>query len=174
MTDSNDLHSSVPQVGRVEWIGLAAGRRAPIEVVESVAVEVGRGLAGDHHATSGQASMRQVTFIQAEHLPAIAGLCGHETVDPMLLRRNIVVSGINLLSLKKRRFAIGDAVFEGTGPCAPCSLMERNLGPGGYQAMRGHGGITTTVRQGGTINLGDDVQVIGSSDADNDDSPDAT
>ncbi|MCA9074681.1 MAG: MOSC domain-containing protein [Planctomycetaceae bacterium] len=161
MTKSKDLLNDVPQVGRVEWIGLAPEKQATIKSVESATVEVGTGLVGDHHATSGQASKRQVTFIQAEHLPVIASLSGHESVDPELLRRNVVISGINLLSLKKQRFTIGEAVFEGTGPCAPCSLMERNLGEGGYQAMRGHGGITTTVLQAGTIKIGDEVRATG-------------
>ncbi len=159
MPDTNDLHDTVPQVGRVEWIGLAPEKQAPIEAVESATVDVGTGLVGDHHATIGQASQRQVTFIQSEHLPVIASLCDLESVDPTLLRRNVVISGINLLSLKKQRFAIGDAIFEGTGPCAPCSLMEQNLGPGGYQAMRGHGGLTAIVLQAGTIKLGDSIQV---------------
>ena len=161
MSETNDLQNHVPQVGRVEWIGLATERRATIRSVESAKVEVGTGLEGDHHATSGQNSQRQVTFIQAEHLPVIASLSGHESVAPALLRRNVVVSGINLLSLKKQRFAIGNAIFEGTGPCAPCSLMEQNLGEGGYQAMRGHGGITTTVLQAGTIKIGDEVRATG-------------
>jgi len=158
MTTTNELIAIVPPIGRVEWIGLAPKAREPIEVVPWATVEVGTGLAGDHHATSGQASKRQVTLVQAEHLPVVAGLCGLENVDPRLLRRNIVVSGINLLSLKDRFFQIGEAVLEGTGPCAPCSLMEQNLGPGGYQAMRGHGGITTAVIRSGTIRVGDPVK----------------
>jgi MOSC domain-containing protein YiiM len=99
---------------------------------------------------------RQVTLIQHEHLAVIAALLGH-AVPPELLRRNVVVSGVNLIGLKNRRFRIGTALLEGSGPCDPCSRMEENLGPGGYNAMRGHGGITARVVIAGTIRPGDDV-----------------
>ena len=100
---------------------------------------------------------RQVTLIQTEHLPIVAALCGKDSVQPDQLRRNILVSGINLIALKGMRFRIGEALLEGTGPCAPCSLMEENLGNGGYNAMRGHGGITAIVIEGGSISIGDTV-----------------
>ena len=102
-----------------------------------------------------------MTLIQSEHLPVIRALSERRDASPELLRRNIVVSGINLISLKKMRFQIGKAILEGTGDCAPCSLMERNLGPGGYQAMRGHGGLTAKVLQRGTIRVGDTVVCLG-------------
>lgn len=156
-----ELLEQVPQVGRVEWIGVAPGRRQTINVLREVEVELDSGLSGDHHATNGSGpSKRQVTLIQAEHLPVVASLLGKETVDPTQLRRNIVVSGVNLLSLKSARFQIGDAILQGTGPCAPCSLMEQNLGPGGYSAMRGHGGITSVVVKAGVIRVGDNVRFL--------------
>ncbi len=90
-------------------------------------------------------------------MAVIAACLGHESVDPALLRRNIVVSGINLLALKDKHFHIGDTLLEFTGPCHPCSKMERMLGAGGYNAMRGHGGITARVHEAGVIRLSDTV-----------------
>lgn len=154
-----ELLEIVPQVGRVEWIGVSPARRARIVPLTEVEAELGSGLSGDHHATNGT-SKREVTLIQAEHLPVIGQLTGKGTIDPALLRRNIVVSGVNLLSLKTARFQIGDVILQGTGPCAPCSLMEQNLGPGGYSAMRGHGGITSIVTKSGTIRIGDEIRFL--------------
>jgi MOSC domain-containing protein YiiM len=127
---------------------------APLDRVEAIA---GCGLAGDHCASKNNGK-RQVTLIQAEHLEAVAKLLGKPEVCPEWVRRNILVSGINLYALRDRRFRIGDTVLEGTGTCDPCSRMEEVLGAGGYNAMCGHGGIIARIVDGGMIRLGDPVQ----------------
>lgn len=151
-----NLMETFPMEGRLEWIGLRPGRRAPLLVMNHVEVLVDQGLSGDHKAQRA-GGKRQVTLIQREHLAAVAQLLRREAIDPALLRRNLVVSGLNLLALRNERFQIGDVMFEGTGPCEPCSRMEEVLGAGGYNAMRGHGGITARVVRGGVIAVGDAV-----------------
>jgi MOSC domain-containing protein YiiM len=148
------LRATIPQEGRVEAIYTAAKRRAPLEPHTSDTLSPGTGLATDHHSKRRPGGKRQVSLIQAEHLPVIAALSGHDTVDPAILRRNIVVSGIPLTALRGRRFSIGDAVLEGTVLCHPCSRMETLLGPGGYNAMRGLGGLCARVLEGGEIRPG--------------------
>jgi len=159
MHQIQELIETVPHTGRLEWIGLAARRLAPPTPVKSAVLRAGTGIDGEHHAKSGR-SKRQVTLIQAEHLAVIASILGRDAIDPGLLRRNLVVSGVNLIALKDRKFQVGEVVLEGTGPCDPCSRMEENLGPGGYAAMRGHGGITARVLEGGTIRVGDEVRAV--------------
>ena len=152
-----ELLGMLPQTGRLEWIGLSPASRGPITSVSEALVRVGTGLDGDHHSPSGRGK-RQVTLIQAEHLPVIASLLGRESIGPELLRRNLAVSGINLLALKDRRFRIGEVLLEGTGLCHPCSRMEETFGPGGYNAVRGHGGITARVIEEGMIRVGDSIR----------------
>lgn len=150
------LMENFPIAGRLEWIGLRPGRRAPLLAMNHVEVIADHGLAGDHKATRA-GGKRQVTLIQREHLATVAQLLKREAIDPALLRRNLLVSGINLLALRGERFRIGEVVFEGTVPCEPCSRMEEVLGAGGYNAMRGHGGITARVVEGGVIAVGDSL-----------------
>ena len=158
----HQLLDKIPQTGRVEWIGVRPQRESAMTIVVSVKATASDGLEGDR-AGSGASKKRQVTLIQHEHLVAVGSLLGTEPINPDLTRRNIVVSGINLLSLKDKPFQIGEAVFLGTGLCAPCSKMETNLGEGGYQAMRGHGGITARVVDDGTIAVGDTVSAVSNS-----------
>jgi len=154
------LMARFPRAGRLEWIGLRPRYRLPVLTVQAAEVLTDCGLAGDRFTEGGRkGAKRQVTLIQGEHLPALAHMTGHDRIDPALLRRNLVVSGINLLALKDREFRIGAVSFRYTGLCHPCSRMEEALGRGGYNAMRGHGGITAAVTSGGVIRLGDPVEV---------------
>jgi MOSC domain-containing protein YiiM len=98
-------------------------------------------------------------LIQAEHLAALASLLHRDAIGPELLRRNIVISGINLLALKNKHFYLGTAELEMTGLCHPCSRMEEILGAGGYNAVRGHGGITARVVLPGQIKTGDVLSI---------------
>ena len=152
------MMATLPRAGRVEWLGLRPARAAAVLEVEQAIAQTGAGLVGDRYA--GGSGKRGVTLIQAEHLPVIAALTGLASVSPPTLRRNVVVSGLPIIALKGRRFRIGQVLLEGTGPCDPCSLMEAALGPGGYNAMRGHGGLCARIVEGGTLRLGDAVVVV--------------
>lgn len=153
--EMKELLKTMPQIGTVQWIGVRPGRREPIRVLDEV--EIGaKGLEGDRYGGS-ETGLRMVTLIQSEHIDAVASILGKEKIDPALLRRNIVVSGINLQALKKNEFQLGDVVLFATGNCPPCSRMEENLGVGGYNAMRGHGGITARVVKAGKVSIGSRV-----------------
>ena len=150
-----EMMATHAQHGRLDWIGLRSERYAPVDVVKQVQIEEA-GLVGDH----GRAGKRAVTLIQAEHLPVIAALAGKELVTAQELRRNLVVSGLNLLALRKGFLRIGEITLEIHGPCPPCSRMEKILGAGGYNAMRGHGGWYASVIRTGRIAVGDRVAPV--------------
>lgn len=152
------LMATLPRPGRVEWIGLRSAREAPMIEVDHAQAETGAGLVGDRYR--GSSGKRGVTLIQAEHLPVIAQLSARADLRPSLLRRNVMVSGIPVIALKGRRFRIGEVVLEGTDACDPCSRMEDALGPGGYNAMRGHGGLCARILSGGIFRLGDAVEAM--------------
>lgn len=156
--DMKEMMNTMPQTGTVEWIGIRPEQRGNVLSVPLVQAQANIGLQGDHHAKAG--GKRQATLIQAEHIDAAASILGLEEINPGLLRRNIVVRGINLLALKDQRFAIGEVIMEATGACHPCSRMEENLGPGGYNAMCGHGGITARILRDGAIAVGDTVRYL--------------
>ncbi|WP_326500572.1 MOSC domain-containing protein [Methylomicrobium sp. Wu6] len=147
---------SFPATGELVWIGLRPARRAAMLALDEVFAEADAGLTGDRHHGGGK---RQVTLIQSEHLAVLSSFA-KRPVTPELLRRNLVIRGINLLVLKNRTFRIGEAVLQGTGQCHPCSRMENTLGPGGYNALRGHGGLTARILESGMLRVGDRLTVL--------------
>jgi MOSC domain-containing protein YiiM len=142
--------------GELIWIGLRPARRAPVITEQSATLIAETGIDGDRYKTNRNGG-RQVTLIAQEDLAAMASFLGLDAIAPELVRRNFVTRGINLSALKERRFRIGDTVLETSGDCAPCSFMEEALGPGGYNAMRGHGGITARIITGGCVTIGDTI-----------------
>jgi MOSC domain-containing protein YiiM len=156
MESIKELQNHYSQAGKVVYIGVRPVRLEPVKALNQVLAVADQGLEADRYRNKGA---RQVTLIQAEHLQAISSFMG-KPITPDLVRRNLVIEGLNLSALKGKRFTIGNAILEYSGECHPCSRMEINLGVGGYNAMRGHGGITAKVISGGLIKLGDAVQVI--------------
>ena len=153
MSALHDMIARWAQPGRVAWIGVRPARAADIGVRDHVLITE-NGLEGDR----GRAGKRAVTLMQAEHVPVIASCLGRDAIAPATFRRNILVRGLNLNGLKGRTVRMGGAVLRITTICAPCSLMERFLGHGGYAAMRGHGGGCAEVVTPGPVAKGDPVQ----------------
>lgn len=155
MADLAALIAGWAEPGRLEWIGLRPDRRAEVQPVDAVMISA-EGLDGDR----ARAGKRAVTLIQQEHLAAIGSYLGQGPVTPEVLRRNVVVSGINLAALKGREVQVGEAILRFTVICAPCSRMEEAFGKGGYSAVRGHGGWCAEVVKPGWVRLGDVVQPV--------------
>jgi len=144
-----EMIARVARPGRVDWIGLRPARHVEMVSVEAAQI-TSAGLVDDH----GRSGKRAVTLVQMEHLAAIGAYLGRGPVPPEALRRNIGISGLNLLSLRGRTLALGDVELRVTGPCAPCSRMEKAFGCGGYAAVRGHGGMTAEVVRPGSLRRG--------------------
>ena len=90
------LMTRFPRAGAVRWIGLRPARDVPMQETDTAQAVAGGGLVGDRY--KGGSGKRGLTLIQAEHLPVIAGCAGLAAVEPARLRRNLVISGLNLLA----------------------------------------------------------------------------
>lgn len=168
-SDLRTLTAQFAQNGKLDAIYLRPARNVPCVKVASTLALAGQGLVGDRTLQTPSrnplGSNRQVTLIQAEHIAVLAAFL-NKPIDASWLRRNLLVSGINLLAAKSlfkdqtMQLRIGDVILEITGPCEPCSKMESALGKGAYNAMRGHGGVNARIIVGGELKLGDSVRCV--------------
>jgi len=157
------------QSGQLEAIYLRPARGVDCISAQHAHAIAQKGLVGDISSKTPSrnplGSNRQVTLIQAEHISVIGAFIGAQ-VNAAKLRRNLVVSGINLLAAKSlfkdqlMQIMIGDVILQITGPCEPCSKMETTLGKGGFNAMRGHGGMNAKIIKSGILKIGDSVACV--------------
>ena len=106
-------------MGKLEAIWLKRARGGPMDPVdEAVAVE-GRGLEGGVDFDSH----RQVTLIEGEIFDRLKGSLD-DSVEPMMRRANLLVSGIRLEDTRGRMLAVGDLRIHIRGETRPCGQME--------------------------------------------------
>ncbi len=131
---------------------------AAVELVQD------QGIVGDRFfgRTSGLASA--VSFLAVEAVDEVAALLGRPawpapgSLDPRLLRRNVVVRGVDLNALRHERFTLAAGCapvgFEAAGQTAPCAWMDAVLAPGARSALRGRGGLRARPTCSGRLVVG--------------------
>ena len=149
-------------MSNVEDIFVTSKGSTPMERVEEIRVVEGRGIEGDRYAEgtgfwTQYGDVCEVTLIQGEHLDEIeAQGLGVRNGEH---RRNIVVRGVDLLGLKGREFRVGEATLRYDRSRPPCRHVQDMSEPGMTRALRNRGGICVRVVEGGTIRVGDGVEV---------------
>jgi MOSC domain-containing protein YiiM len=146
----------------VEDIFVTSEGSKPMQRATEIEVSEGRGIEGDRYAEGAgfwtqYGDVCEVTLIQGEHLDEIAaqGLAVRDGEH----RRNIVVRGVDLLGLRGREFRVGEATVRFDRSRPPCRHVQDMSEPGMTRALRNRGGICVRVVEGGTIRIGDEVEV---------------
>ena len=150
-----ETHAAPAQTnGIVVSVQVCARHRAPMKKLDTVRAIENRGLEGDRHAMPD--SSRQVLLLEAETL---------ERYDVPIgaIRENITTRGIELMSLKQStRLQIGEAIFETTKECTPCSMVD-DVRMGLREVLQGQRGMLARVVRGGEIRVGDEIKVMADS-----------
>ena len=129
------------------------------ELRERIEIRAHLGVVGDRYF-GGKAHVREaVTVMAAESLDAITAELGLASVpDAALTRRNIIVRGVDIDSLRGAEFSIdtgdGPVLFLAHRPANPCAWMNVTLAEGAHKALRGRGGMRCEPLVDGTLTLG--------------------
>ena len=141
-------------MGKLEAIWLKRARRGPMDPVdEAVAVE-DRGLLGG--ADFDRA--RHVTLIEREVFDRLKAEFD-DSVEPVMRRANLVVSGIRLEDTLDRTLAVGHLRIHIRGETHPCGRMDEAC-EGLMDALDPNwgGGAHGSVLNDATIAVGDEVR----------------
>lgn len=122
--------------------------------VETAEIKAGLGLVGDRFYGKGQHFDGHITFFAYEVFQVISAECGVQNRSPALLRRNVVVEGMNLNQLIGQEFAIDGIYFRGAKHCAPCRWIDIGFAPGALKLLRGRGGLRAQVLSDGVLRRG--------------------
>ena len=142
-------------MSRLQSIHVAKGTRLPMRAVDSVEVEAGKGIVGDrYHGTRH----RHVTVQSAEALREAATAYGAE-VPAGLTRRNLTVDQGVVPREPGARIRVGPVLLEVVRVAAPCKLLDDTIGRGAQEALRRRAGSVCRVLEGGTIDVGDEVEL---------------
>lgn len=137
--------------GRVVGLYVSPARGEAMRARPEVEAVADHGFADDAHARPGGA--RQVLLMDSETLRALA-------VKPGAVKENITTLGLNLRALAAgTRLRVGNATLEITKPCTPCDTMNR-IRPGLRQELEGRRGMLARVLTGGTIRVGDPIEIV--------------
>lgn len=128
------------------------------ETVHEAKVRAHLGLVGDRYFGTKH-TFASVTFLSDDELQDTArGLGAPTPFDPVLARRNVVLSGVDVEDLARTTFSVdsghGPIRFRSRTRANPCAWMDVVFAPGAHQALRGHAGIRAEPLDDGVLTVG--------------------
>ena len=122
-----------------------------------------RGLMGDRFFRHSWSALgrpdKALTLIEMETIEAAEAELNVKLAAKDI-RRNIVTSGVPLLQLLDREFAIGGVVLRGLRLFEPCMHMEKLVGiPGVCRALLHRSGLKAAILTEGIMRAGDPVSL---------------
>lgn len=151
--------------GRLIGIARRSGRRVRMQEIDAVEIAAGAGLEGDYKGT--RFPRRGVTVLAREDweraLAELADLGGPVDMPWTTRRANLLIENVRLPRARGAVLRIGSVLIEVTYPTQPCRRMDE-AHQGLLRALHPdwRGGITAKVVNGGTVRLGDAVEIVSS------------
>jgi len=131
--------------------GKGSAKHETVEV-DSVKCVAGRGLEGDRFFDYKDNYRGQVTFFSQEVFDGMCRALDIHDRSTKVVRRNVVVSGVELNRLVGQCFELQGVKFEGVEECSPCEWMDEAFGPGAMQYLKGQGGLRCRILNDGVLN----------------------
>jgi MOSC domain-containing protein YiiM len=129
---------------------------SPFLQVSEIECIAGHGIRGDRFFDYKDDYKGQVTFFSREVFDDLSFVLGLTTKSPGVLRRNVIVSGVDLNDLIGLEFELQGVQFYGSQHCKPCDWMNVAFGPGAERFLRDRkGGLRAKILTDGRLRLGE-------------------
>jgi hypothetical protein len=132
----------------------------PLVEVPRIDCVAGHGIRGDRFYDFQENYKGQITFFSVEVFEKLAEKFGLTNKSPGVLRRNVIVSGIDLHELIGEEFSIQGVRLHGSGHCKPCYWMDQAFAPGTEDFLKENGGLRAEILTDGAIAVGDAQLVL--------------
>ena len=132
----------------------------PLVEVSEIECVAGHGIRGDRFYDYRDDYKGQITFFSIEVFDKLAARFGLTNKSAGNLRRNVVVSGVNLNDLIGQEFSVQGVRLRGIAHCRPCYWMNQAMAPGAEEFLQGNGGLRAQILSDGVIAVGDAQLVL--------------
>ena len=132
----------------------------PLLEVERIECVAGSGIRGDRFYDYRDEYKGQITFFSIEVFERLLAHFELQNKSAGALRRNVIVSGVNLNDLIGEEFSIQGVRLRGTTHCKPCYWMNQAVVPGAEEFLQGNGGLRAQILSDGVIAVGDAQLVL--------------
>ena len=124
-------------------------------IIEKADVEcvAGKGLRGDRFFEYQEDYKGQITFFSIEVLQEVCEALSISTPSAGVVRRNVIVEGIDLNQLIGKTFEVQGVLFEGVCECKPCYWMDQAIAPGAEVTLQGRGGLRAKILTDGRLRV---------------------
>src|SRR4051794_16862984 len=123
----------------------------PMAEVSTIECIAARGIRGDRYFDFKSDYKGQITFFSADVFDELCGAMQIQGCSSGVARRNVITRDADLNKLIDRDFEIQGIRFHGMEECRPCYWMNRAIGPGAEEFLKGRGGLRAKILTNGKL-----------------------
>jgi len=147
-------------MGKIEAINISSISEAETVYVNQAFLEKNKGIVNDRYYNNFKHSMEQVTLIDKEEIDLFNCII-KKNIDYKDFRRNIIVSGLNLIKCINKTILINDVKLKIHEICQPCKYLQDKLKtPELVKLLVNKSGVRAEIITSGFVKVNDKVKVI--------------
>jgi len=147
-------------MGKIEAINISSISEEETVYVNQAFLEKNKGIVNDRYYNNFKHSMEQVTLIDKEEID-LFNYNIKKNIDYKDFRRNIIVSGLNLIKCINKTILINDVKLKIHEICQPCKYLQDKLKtPELVKLLVNKSGVRAEIITSGFVKVNDKVKVI--------------